>query len=77
EREFTEKGKFEWSETGNVITLTPRSSDGSRMYEVEADRLIQLDARGNRITGKLADRYILKRKDMSDTGPSNPGHGGH
>lgn len=78
EREFTEKGRYEWSEQDGIITLTPRKGGtASQRYLVEANRLIQLDAQGKRVTGELAERYVLRRKDMSETAPSNGGHGGH
>jgi len=74
EREFVEKGKFSWSEKANTIALTPRNGTTSQQYLVGENMLIQLDSNGNKVSGKLADRYILRRNDISDTPPSHAGH---
>ncbi|QWF71651.1 copper resistance protein NlpE N-terminal domain-containing protein [Methylomonas paludis] len=71
EREFVEKGKFTWNDASNIITLTPRNSTTSQQYLVAENMLIQLDNNGNRFTGKLADRYILRRNDITQTAPSH------
>ncbi|WP_446809826.1 copper resistance protein NlpE [Methylomonas sp. 2BW1-5-20] len=74
EREFVEKGKFAAGEKANTLVLTPRNSTTSQQYLVGENMLIQLDSNGNRVTGKLADRYILRRNDITDTPPSHSGH---
>jgi len=73
-RDFVEKGKYVWSEEANTITLTPRKSGTIHQYFVGEDMLIQLDKDGNRITGKLADNYILRRNDVTAEPPSHPSH---
>ena len=65
-REFTEKGKFAWDEKSGIIVLTPKKGDGSRQFLVAENQLIELDAKGNRFTGKEAERYILRRADTSE-----------
>lgn len=74
EREFVEKGKFAPGEKGNVLVLTPKNGATSQQYLVEKDALIQLDSNGNRVTGKLADRYILRRTSVTDTPKQHSGH---
>jgi len=74
EREFVEKGKFAWGDKANTIVLTPRNSSASQQYLVGENQLIQLDNNGNRVSGKLADRYILRRNDITNTPPSHAGH---
>jgi len=37
--------------------------------------MVQLDEQGNRINGKQAERYILRRKDPSESEPTS--HSGH
>lgn len=74
EREFVEKGKFTWGDKSNTIVLTPRNSSTTKHYFVGENRLIQLDNTGNRISGKLADRYILRRTDIAKSSPSHPSH---
>ncbi len=69
EREFVEKGKYTEGDNSNTLVLTPRNSSASRLYLVDENRLIQLDENGNRITGKLADRYILRRNDVTSESP--------
>jgi len=39
-------------------------------YHVGENRLIQLDMQGERITGALAERYVLDRQDPGVT-PAN------
>lgn len=73
-RDYVEKGKFNWDDNTHRITLIPRKGDSAQQYLVEKDQLIQLDANGNRITGKDAERYILNRTDMKNPEET---HGGH
>ncbi|QPK63005.1 copper resistance protein NlpE N-terminal domain-containing protein [Methylomonas sp. LL1] len=74
EREFVEKGKFTWGDKANTIVLTPRKGTTSQQYFVGENVLIQLDKNGNRISGKEADRFILRRTDVTDKPPSHAGH---
>jgi copper homeostasis protein (lipoprotein) len=73
-REIVEKGKFTWDNLTKTIVLTSRDNSTTRQYSVAENMLIQLDNNGNRISGKLANRYILRRTDM--TGSSTP-HSSH
>ena len=74
EREFVEKGKFTSDNKNNTVMLTPRDSSTTRHYFVGENMLTQLDDNGNRISGKLADRYILRRTDTTESAPSHPAH---
>lgn len=74
-REFVEKGTFTWGNNNETIVLKPRNSSTTQQYAVGKNTLIQLDSNGNRVTGKLADRYILRRTDV--TGDTPPDHSGH
>ena len=74
EREIVEKGKFAPGNTPNTLVLTPRNSTVTRQYLVGENMFIQLDDNGNRITGKLADRYILRRTDLKQSTPAHAGH---
>ncbi len=74
EREIVEKGKFSWGNQSDTIVLTPRNSSTTRQYLVGENMLIQLDDNGNRISGKLADRYILRRTDMTKSPSSHSAH---
>jgi uncharacterized lipoprotein NlpE involved in copper resistance len=74
EREFVEKGKFAWSDESNMIFLTPRNSTITKKYFVGENILVQLDEDGNRISGKLADRYILRRTDVTKPKTSHSPH---
>ena len=56
---FKVAGKFDWDGKGSKITL----SDGSK-YLVGENQLFMLDNEGNRISGELAEHYILKKKGM-------------
>lgn len=66
DREIVEKGKFTWGETNNTIVLTPRNSEQTRHYFVGENALTQLDSKGNRITGDAANRYTLRRNEISE-----------
>lgn len=70
-REFTEKGKFIWSEDSNKIVLTSRDNSTIRQYQVGENSLIQLDGNGNRYTGSNAGNYILRRNDPSSIEPKH------
>jgi uncharacterized lipoprotein NlpE involved in copper resistance len=74
DREFVEKGKFTWGDKSNTIVLTPRNSSTTKHYLVGENMLIQLDDNGNRITGKLADRYILRRNDITESASPHSAH---
>jgi uncharacterized lipoprotein NlpE involved in copper resistance len=74
DREIVEKGKFAPGNKSNTLVLTPRKSSTTKQYLVGENQLIQLDDDGNRISGKLADRYILRRKDVTDPTSSHPAH---
>jgi heat shock protein HslJ len=54
----SDSGTFEWNEAGSEITLNPVEGEPSS-YQVGENRLFQLDAEGNRITGDLAEKYVL------------------
>lgn len=59
-----DKGTFTWNSTGSEITL--QAADGTlQSYQVGEHALFQLDRDGKRITGELADRYILQ-KNLTD-----------
>jgi len=74
EREFVEKGKFTSDNKNNTVTLTPRDGSTTRQYVVGENMLTQLDNNGNRISGKLADRYILRRTEVTESSPSHSAH---
>ncbi|GAB6009672.1 hypothetical protein FACS1894179_10600 [Bacteroidia bacterium] len=57
---FEDKGKYTWNAEGNTVIL-----DGIKgapnQYFVGENTLIQLDMEGKKITGELADQYILTK----------------
>jgi len=54
------KGKFTFSANGNTITLD--KADNERKYFVGENQLFALDTAGKKITGPMADLYILKKQ---------------
>ncbi|GHV84270.1 hypothetical protein AGMMS50212_16100 [Spirochaetia bacterium] len=56
---FTETGAFQWNNAGSAIVLDVK--DMPPHYQVGENILIQLDKSGKKITGALADNYILKK----------------
>jgi hypothetical protein len=55
--ELTDTGKYVMR--GDTLILDIKDAPGK--YVRQADNLVQLDRMGKRITGKLADKYVLKR----------------
>lgn len=75
DREFVEKGKYTWEKNSKTISLTPRNGNTvTRQYVVGENTLTQLDDKGELITGKLAEKYILHRKDVAKTPQEHSGH---
>jgi len=61
---FKVTGRFQWNKKGNTITFTNLNQKTSAsQYVVEENRLIQLDLKGNIITGDLSSRYILNKQN--------------
>lgn len=75
-RDFVEKGKFTWSDKKDKIVLTSRDGSTTHHFLVGENTLTQLDNNGNRISGKEADRYVLRRTDVTSE-PSSSAHPGH
>jgi heat shock protein HslJ len=64
EEVFEVKGTFKWNEAGNTIMLDG-VKDAPNQFFVGENTLIQLDMSGNRITGDLAEKYMLSK--VNDT----------
>lgn len=56
---FEEKGTYSWNAAGNTVTL--KGAEVPNQYFVGENTLTQLDIDGNKITGDLADKYVLKK----------------
>lgn len=55
-----DSGQFYWNEAGSVVSLS--AGDGvMQMYQVGENQLFHLDQTGSRISGDLADRYVLRQ----------------
>ncbi len=76
EREIVEKGKFTTGINNTTLVLTPRNNlEATNHYYLVGDNsLTQLDNNGNAITGKKADKYVLRKNDLK---PPKGGHAGH
>jgi len=57
---FEEKGTFKWDKSGSKISLEGLK-DRSNQFFVGENTLTQLDLEGKKITGALAENYILKK----------------
>lgn len=62
---FQAKGNFKWDKTGSKITL---DNTEKQIYQVGENRLFLLDKDEKRITGNLADKYILEKEKTELTG---------
>lgn len=67
DRVFEHRGRFAWEANGNVIQLQG-IVDGPDRYHVGENQLFQLDRLGKRITGALADQYVLRKLDNGEAG---------
>lgn len=56
-----EKGSFSWNDAGVIVTLAGLKDKPSQ-YHVGENKLTQLDMSGNKITGDMADKYILSKQ---------------
>ena len=65
-RESKTQGKFTWNDAGTTITLDNVKNEPSQ-YFVGENMLIQLDRKGNRITGKEGEKYILTKTIASSS----------
>src|SRR5688500_7718216 len=57
---YERSGKFEWNDQGNTIRFD-EGSDKATIFFVGENALTQFDNDGKRITGEMADRYILRK----------------
>lgn len=57
---FEETGDFKWDKTGSIVILEGLK-DRSSQFFVGENTLTQLDMDGKRITGNLAENYVLKK----------------
>lgn len=57
-----EEGTFKWDQDGQRIKLYPENQGNTDLeFFVGENMLFQLDEKGNRVTGELADKYILEK----------------
>ncbi len=63
---FEKAGTFTWNEKGTTITLEDLTGSASQ-YFVGENTLTQSDIEGNRITGDLAQNYMLKKESSANT----------
>jgi uncharacterized lipoprotein NlpE involved in copper resistance len=54
-----DSGSFMWHNNGSTVHLLGQDID--LKYQVGENRLFQLDMNGEKITGELADNYILQK----------------
>ena len=64
---FREQGTFSWNEASNTITFEGREPT---RYFVGENRLTRLALDGSRITGTLADQYVMTKIADGLTGKS-------
>ena len=69
-----QKGTYAWNEMGNTVILAGIENAPSN-YFVGENFLVQLDIEGNKITGDLADKYILQKQTVSEDAPPPPAPG--
>jgi heat shock protein HslJ len=56
-----ENGKFTWSQDGNIISLKDSAGRDYAKYKVSENELVQLDRKGQLISGPLASGFILTK----------------
>lgn len=58
---FQSSGHFIWNKEGSQISLKSNTNEETLQYQVGENVLIQLDQQGEKITGVLADHYMLSK----------------
>ncbi|WP_246075258.1 copper resistance protein NlpE [Gracilimonas mengyeensis] len=53
-------GTFSWDDNGQVITLN--NQEAPNQYFLGENYLAKLDMEGQRITGELAEQYVLRKE---------------
>ena len=62
---FTDEGAFEWDQTGGKIRFALGEEGASNWYRVGENRLIMLDAEGNKIDNNFPpETYIIEKIDV-------------
>jgi heat shock protein HslJ/uncharacterized lipoprotein NlpE involved in copper resistance len=64
-------GTYSWNKKGNTIILS-NNENGASHYFVGENYLTQLDLEGNKISGDLAEKYVLQKKSDSGELPPPP-----
>lgn len=64
---FQQTGSFTWNDQGSQVTLNGLGDNRPAKFLVGENTLTQLDMQGNRITGDLASKYMLKKSGPSIT----------
>lgn len=64
-KEFYEKGKYDWNEKTNTLTLTAKKNVGVRKFRIKDEStIIKLKKDGMRMEGNQ-DKYALTRSDKN------------
>lgn len=65
-REYFEKGKYDWDDSKNILLLTPKKNAAERRFRIRDDAtLIQLNSDGSAMPGP-SKNYQLRRSDQSE-----------
>lgn len=59
--QFVYQGKFNWNAAGNTIAV-PSESEEIIQFFVAENQLFRLDDNGQRVSGELAEQYVLKKQ---------------
>ena len=51
-----------WIVKDDIVTLDSMKNSKPVKYKIEDNSIVQLDANGNKMTGPMADKYILKKQ---------------
>jgi copper homeostasis protein (lipoprotein) len=70
-RSFEKTGSFTWNEAGNMVILAGLKDEPNR-YFVGEGWVLQLDMKGNRIKGALAEKYRLLKQQPATASPRQP-----
>jgi copper homeostasis protein (lipoprotein) len=60
-RPFEQTGSFPWNEAGNTVILAELKNRPDR-YFLGENWVLQFDMEGNKIPGKLAEKYRLRKQ---------------
>lgn len=65
-REYFEKGKYNWDEEAQIVTLTSRKNATIRNYKIKDNTLVQISSNGTPLTTTQKNTSYILRKSKKE-----------